>query len=399
MRLTRPFLFGLAGVVSIVAPLACATEGEAGPEEAPDAASDSPATTDASGERDAETDGPTDAGFEPCAVSGLCVVPAPIDTSINLVSIWGSGAADVWAVGTDRTIVHYDGAAWERHVIADETSSPFTMRAVWVGRSKDVWIADGLSLRRSIGWKGSATEWSTYRFYPPGTGAGNGPFGLSGRDGNVWIARFGWLDFDPAGTLIKCSGWGEDGTLVDPEHLGASDNWDEMFGTGYGAVATTRANEAWATSAGTSVWSGARVVRVFRSDTEPASWQREEFNSRTARHLYGIWGDDDTVWLVGEGGVARRARRASFATRTFEIVETPVTADLRAVFGFGADDVWAVGDESTVLHWDGKTWTKLATPFDGAREKPRLFGVWGSSKSDVWIVGAGVVLHFERSGS
>ncbi len=402
MRFTRPCLFGLAGIVCTVAPLACASEGDAGPEMAPDAASESNTTTDAGGElpdAGAETDGKADAGFEPCSASGLCVVAAPIDTSINLVSISGSSAADVWAVGTNRTIVHYDGSAWERHSIADETSPPFTMRAVWVGRFDDVWIADGLSLRHSNGWKGSATEWSTYHFYWPGTLTGNGPFGLSGRDGNVWIARFGWLDFDPDATLIKCSGWGEDGDLVDPELLGGSDNWDELFGTGYGTVATTRANEAWATSAGTSIWSGARVVRVFRSDAESASWQREEFNSRTTRHLYGIWGDDDTVWLVGEGGVARRVTRAALATRTFEIVETPVTADLRGVFGFGADDVWAVGDESTVLHWDGKSWTKLATPFDGARDKPRLFAVWGSSKSDVWIVGSGVVLHFERSGS
>jgi hypothetical protein len=401
MRLTRPCLIALAGIASVVAPLACASEGDATPETASDAGADSSGTTPDGTLDDAGSDGgvDADAGFEPCSASGICVVPAPIDTSINLMSISGSSASDVWAVGTNRTIVHYDGSAWEKHAIVDDASPPFTMRAVWVGRSDDVWIADGLSLRHSTGWKGGATEWSAHRFYPPETLTGNGPFGVSGKGGSVWIARFGWLDFDPAATLIKCSGWGEGGGLVDPELLGASDNWDELFGTGYGTVAVTRANEAWATSAGTSVWSGARVVRVFRSDAEPPAWQREEFNSRTARHLYGIWGDDDVVWLVGEGGVTRRMTRAALATRTFEIVETPVIADLRGVFGFGADDVWAVGDESTVLHWDGKAWTKLATPFDGMRDKPRLFAVWGSSKTDLWIAGGGVVLHVVRSGS
>src|SRR5262245_48451313 len=30
----------------------------------------------------------------------------------HLASIWGSGPSDVFAVGTNGTIVHYDGAAW-----------------------------------------------------------------------------------------------------------------------------------------------------------------------------------------------------------------------------------------------------------------------------------------------
>jgi len=400
MRLTRSCFIGLAGIASVVAPLACAGEAAVGPEQTPDASDKvGPGATDAGApEAAADAASDADAGFDPCSSSGICIAPAPIDSGINLVSIWGASAGDVWAVGTNRTVVHYDGAVWEKVEIPDETSPPFTMRAVWAGGSDDVWIADGLSLRHSSGWKGSATEWSTYRFYPAETLTGNGPFGVSGKDGSVWIARFGWLDFDPAGTLIKCSGWSEDG-VVDPEYLGMSDDWDELFGTGYGSVAVTRANEAWATSAGTSVWTGSRVVRVFQTDAEPPTWQREEFNSRTARLLHGIWGTGDVVWLVGEGGVARRMTPAALATRTFEVVETPVTADLRGVFGFDPNDVWAVGDESTVLHWDGEAWTKLATPFDVVADKPRLFSVWGSSKGDVWIAGAGVLLHVERKGS
>jgi hypothetical protein len=391
---------GLAGVASVAVPLACASQGDVGPEGLADAGIDggSDAVADASEERaDAEVD--AEAGIDSCAVLGLCVVPAPIDSSINLTSIWGSSASDVWAVGTNRTVVHYDGSKWEKHVMEDDPSSPPTMRAVWVGRPDDVWIIDGLVLRHSTGWKGDATEWSSYRFYPPGTSSGNAPFGLSGRDGSVWVARLGWAQYDPPGTLIRCSGWGDGGVLVDAERLGFNGNYETFFSSGYAAVATTRADEAWATSAGVSLRSGARVVRVVRSDAEPPEWRHEEFDSRTVRQLYGIWGDEDVVWLVGEGGVTRRMTRSAIPSRTFEVIETPVKDDLRGVFGFGPDDVWAVGDESTILHWDGKSWTKLATPFDGVRLKPRLLGVWGSSKGDVWIVGGGVVIHFERRGS
>ncbi|AKU98469.1 hypothetical protein AKJ09_05133 [Labilithrix luteola] len=391
---------GIGGVISVVVPLACASEGDVGPQGPADAGSgaDSGVVADGSGDRaDAEVD--AEAGIDSCAVLGLCVASAPIDSSINLTSVWGSSASDVWAVGTNRTVVHYDGSKWEKHVIENDPTSSATMRAVWVGRSDDVWIVDGLVLRHSTGWKGDATEWSSYHFYPPGTATGNAPFGLSGRDGSVWIARLGWVQYDPPGTLIKCSGWGEGGALVDAEHLGYSGNDQTYFTSGYGAVAMTRADEAWATSLAVAVWSGSRVMRVVRSDTEPTVWRHEEFDSRTVRELHGIWGNEDVVWLVGEGGVTRRMTRSAIPSRAFEVIETPVNDTLRGVFGFGPDDVWAVGDESTILHWDGQSWTKLATPFDGAGLKPRLFGVWGSSKDDVWIVGGGVVIHFERRGA
>lgn len=386
---------GLAGAVSVAVPLACASQGDDGPDGPDDTGSSGRIpVVDASEERaDAEVD--AEAGIDTCAAFGLCVAPTPIDSSINLTSIWGSSASDVWAVGTNRTVVHYDGSKWEKHVIKDDSTAPVTMRAVWVGGPDDVWIADGLVLRHSKGWKGDATEWSSLGFHPSHL---NAPLGLSGRDGIVWIARLGWAQYDPPGSLIKCSGWGEDDVLVDAERLGFSGDYDRFFASGYETVAMTRPDEVWATSAGISQLSGSRVVRVVRSDGDPSVWRHEEFDSRTARQLYGIWGDENAVWLVGEGGTIRRVTPDAIPSRAFEVVGAPVTHTLRGVFGFGRDDVWAVGDESTILHWDGQAWTKIATPFDDARLKPRLFGVWGSSKTDLWIAGSGVVLHFQRRG-
>jgi hypothetical protein len=57
------------------------------------------------------------------------------------------------------------------------------------------------------------------------------------------------------------------------------------------------------------------------------------------------------------------------------------------VHGFAHDDVWAVGAEGTVVHFDGVAWTTV-------RSDPAytLWGIWGSSSTDLWAVG-GDVMH------
>ena len=61
------------------------------------------------------------------------------------------------------------------------------------------------------------------------------------------------------------------------------------------------------------------------------------------------------------------------------------------MWGTGPTNLWAVGypDVATgVSHWDGNSWTSI----DVGSLKDR-YGIWGSSASDVWIVGAGSILH------
>ena len=57
------------------------------------------------------------------------------------------------------------------------------------------------------------------------------------------------------------------------------------------------------------------------------------------------------------------------------------------------NDVWAVGDNGTIIHWDGATWKESVAAFQVNKKKPDLHGVWGSGPNDVWIVGDGVALH------
>ncbi|MDF2698440.1 MAG: hypothetical protein K0S65_6824, partial [Labilithrix sp.] len=182
--------FALLGVFAAVA---CATEGDAGHEEppVPGPPADAAGTADASDAADAGMDA------SPCSTSGLCTVSVGLDTRTNVVAISGSSAKDVWAVGSTRTVLHFDGAAWEKTTIEADASA-FTMRAVWLGGEGDVWIADGPAIRHSTGWEGpNVTAWTSIVQSQP-------PSAISGKGGTVAVGS--QQGFAP---VAICSGWGD----------------------------------------------------------------------------------------------------------------------------------------------------------------------------------------------
>lgn len=64
---------------------------------------------------------------------------------------------------------------------------------------------------------------------------------------------------------------------------------------------------------------------------------------------------------------------------------------LNAAWGSSPSDVFAAGYAGSMLHYDGTSWTAMATGVDVS-----LYGVTGTSHTDVWAVGkAGTVLHFD----
>ena len=391
--LTKLFWLDVAILASAALPIACANDGtdgkaEPAPEnpsvQAPDATA-----PDATPDADAGADDGT------CSASKLCAVQsAAVAKDVKLTAVWGSGKDDVWAVGSGGTVLHYDGAQWEKAALAaasPESGSTYTLRSVWLERSDDVWLADGHGIRHSTGWKGpQATEWS---FHSLPTDQCT-PTSIRGVGGTIWVGRglvLGWCPWQ----IGSFQGWSESGPDYTTPRLAEE--------SAQVAIAATRRDEAWASfSWRPPVWEGAqRVIRLSAASGDGgvpdngSDWQIEEFNSRSQLPLPAIWGDESVVWLAGDGGTLRRLVRANMQTKTFEIVPSPVATDLTGIFGFGADDVWAVGDDSTVIHWDGTSWTKLSTPFDDLEDKPNLLAVWGSSPDDVWIVGDGTMLHFQ----
>jgi hypothetical protein len=100
-----------------------------------------------------------------------------------------------------------------------------------------------------------------------------------------------------------------------------------------------------------------------------------------------IWGTrEDLFVLVAPGGVRSGAQSW-----------VPVGGDRgdairgRALFASSSSDIWVIDETGGgFLHWDGASWTEVASPAGGLNE------IWGSSSSNVFAVGdQGAVVHFD----
>jgi hypothetical protein len=66
---------------------------------------------------------------------------------------------------------------------------------------------------------------------------------------------------------------------------------------------------------------------------------------------------------------------------------------LYSVWGNSSSDVFAVGYDGTILHYNGSAWSAMSS---GTTDV--LGGIWGSSASDVFAVGeGGIILHYNGS--
>jgi hypothetical protein len=60
----------------------------------------------------------------------------------------------------------------------------------------------------------------------------------------------------------------------------------------------------------------------------------------------------------------------------------PTSAELYGVWGSGPGDVYAVGDEGTVLHYNGQSWARIRPDTTES-----LTAVWGPSAGLTFFVG------------
>jgi hypothetical protein len=152
-----------------------------------------------------------------------------------------------------------------------------------------------------------------------------------------------------------------------------------------------------------SLLAGCPMVAVMDGDgadsTQPASsgdpkWDLA-FDASGIGVLSAVWGSgDDDIFVVGgtdEGGEVHH-----FDGVEWSEMAIPRVPLLVWVFGFGSDDVIAVGEGGGVICYDGTDWTSLDS---GTSED--LWGVWGSQPNDLWIVGGTIgegdaeLIHFD----
>jgi uncharacterized protein YjdB len=93
-----------------------------------------------------------------------------------------------------------------------------------------------------------------------------------------------------------------------------------------------------------------------------------------------VWGTSASDLYVVGGG----ARVLHYDGTTWSLMTSGLSNMLPAVWGASPRDIFAVSWDGTIVHFDGATWSSMGSPAPSAV----LFGVWGASANDVYVVGA-----------
>jgi hypothetical protein len=317
------------------------------------------------------------------------------------MAVWGSSANDVWAVGSQGTILHWDGSAW--------TSTPSgtkqTLFAVKGTGPGDVWAVSSREIvLHSTGFAGGVATWTkappvapTYAPYSPQVWNESLVLSIWARGpGDVWLGGEPYPvlpegERSPTDMNLWRGTTGTDGaTTWEHDNVAAT-----VAIRGLWAIAP---DDVWAVGSitGTSTKRAGRTFHTTGAASGPPAWT--ELDSQSTAELHAVWGSStNDVWAVGESGTVRHWTNA--APKRWDIVDVPTIHDLRAVWGTGPSDIWVVGDYGTILHFDGVSWVPAISAFPIGL-KPHLRGVWGSGPNDVWVVGDNIALHFTgKAGS
>ncbi len=261
-------------------------------------------------------------------------------TEHDLLSLWGSGPTDVFAVARHDAVLHFDGRLWVDLPI--DNREP--MHAIWGSGADDgIVVGSGGTVLRWRGDRWTADESETSRDLRAVWGSSEGVFAAGQKgviirwDGNAWSRQ-------PSGTTVDLQGlWGSGPTNV--------------FAVG---------------SEGTIIRYDGRI------------WIPEQ--SGTTQDLHAIWGSSpSSVYAVGKAGTIIHGNGERWSPMT-----SGIEADLFGVWGSneGGTEILAVGREGTIISWNGASWI----PLEGGTSED-LLALWGT-KGGAFVAGdAGTVLH------
>jgi len=270
------------------------------------------------------------------------------------------------------------------------------LNGVWAGAPDNVWAVGmgGLILRYD------GKRWQ--RFKGPTTERLNAVWGTSADA--VWIGGSGGLFFWNGKEFVT---YPVSLSSVIDVHGSAPNNVRSTLGTqaiGYfdGSKLTQPIlTEGGPTSSVLAVWtfephvaygagSGGTIIRADGPFAMPFDYTTSIVYA-AGGYLEDLWGTtaDEPLWAVGESGLVVSGHVDQ--KTSFQVLDAGTVASLYGVWGSSQSDIWTVGDTGTILHYDGKNWTdrSLATAVD-------LRDIDGTGKNDVWAVGTdGSIFHFD----
>ena len=306
------------------------------------------------------------------SVTGWCQDWSGISLgAAQLRGIWGSASDSVWAVGTNGTILFWNGKVWTSQ---GGQASGVDLNGVWGRSPTDVWVAGNAA--SYLHWDGASWNYSvTTTLW---TGRGNNPLqdllAVGGNQNYTWVVD-SW-----GGSAF----W--DTTLTPPD-------WSLFFDYPagklplYGVWSDSQANTYYVGQAG----------KVFRDDkyntlgTGVVELVNPDPTTPYQNDLFAIWGSSPTdVWIVGDGGIVLHWDDNPVLTTPLTLKgNLPTRA--RAIWGTGSNDIWVAGDGGKVSRWNGGAFENVPQNY-----ADNLRGIWVNS-GDVWAVAeSGIIYHLKR---
>jgi hypothetical protein len=267
-----------------------------------------------------------------------------------LYGVWGAAADDVFAVGDRGSILHYDGQIWDTAV--SNTSLPLS--AVW-GTARDRVYASGGDDTSGIVLGFDGLSWNV---------AATAPKTLL----SVWAAGDDAWAGGAGGTLLhKPAGgvWAMQAPLPVNPVLPPTRDWPILR-----AIAGTSPTAALAAGDADAAyfWDGAAWNDLFRPND--------------GHFFCGAAAAPGAPSMIAVGSNYAVWRFTPPSTLDLLYEEQALSNRLHAAFAIDATHAVMVGENGRVMTLDGST---VRVAADGVDDE--LWGVWGASIDEVWLVG------------
>jgi hypothetical protein len=299
-------------------------------------------------------------------------------SGFDLRGVWGSAEDNIFVVGPADTMIKFDGWDWAVQSINTDGRE---LNAVYGTDANNVFtLADS---NRGIYYSANGETWAR-RSSDYSDNALYSLFGLTPdtmiATGNVSIRIF-WPVYYYYSVLYVDINNSDNIARATPSaqiHADLHGVWGHSADNVYavGKLGCKRSTIGLRETDDTTVWHyNGNADKIWTYVDVPAD-----------ETLYGIWGSAaDDIFAVGENG-----RILHFDGLIWSVQDSPTTQTLRAVWGSAYDDVYAVGDAGTVLHFNGEAWSLV----DTVLTSENLKAIWGSSDTNIYIVGSnGTILQ------